>query len=143
MTVVDAVVARLQTEEGFRATAYKDTVGHTTIGYGFNVDAGITKPAAAALLRAQVEDLEGQIAALPWWAPLPDNFKLVCLDIAFNAGFHGLLGYPHMIAAMIAGDEAGAAAQCTTSDPRLDASRYAPLRAVILSTPPSCSPRSS
>ena len=132
MTVVDDAVARLQTEEGFRATAYKDTVGHTTIGYGFNVDAGISKSAAAALLRAQVEDLEAQISALPWWAALPDNFKLVCLDIAFNAGLHGLLGYPHMIVAMTAGDAKEAGVQCTTSDPRLDASRYAPLRAIIL-----------
>ncbi len=56
MSAIDIAIARLKSEEGFRATKYVDTVGKTTIGYGFNVDAGITHNAAAALLSAQVQD---------------------------------------------------------------------------------------
>jgi len=57
----------------------------------------------------------------------------VFLDIAFNGGLHDLLGYPHMLAAAAKGDWTEAAAQCTEKDPKLDASRYAPLRALLLS----------
>ena len=132
MDIIATALGRLQTEEGFRALPYTDTTGHETIGYGFNVSAGISRTAAQALLQAQIGELAGQLESLPWWTSIPDNCKVACLDIAFNAGLHGLLGFPHMIAAMTAGDMAGAAAQCQVADPQLNASRYAGLRQLIL-----------
>ena len=43
-------VARLQIEEGFRSMPYQDTTGHWTVGFGTNLDAGITRAMAAAWL---------------------------------------------------------------------------------------------
>jgi len=54
MTAIDSVLPRLKTEEGFRMRVYRDTEGHQTIGYGFNVDAGLTQRVASALLQAQL-----------------------------------------------------------------------------------------
>jgi lysozyme len=133
VSAVSTALPRLQTEEGFRAKAYTDIVGHMTIGYGFDVDAGISKNAAAMLLSAQLAELDNALQQYPWYANAGDVRASVFLDIAFNAGLHGLLGYPSMIHYASVGDWVNAAAQCTEKDTKLDASRYAPLRALLLS----------
>jgi lysozyme len=133
MSAVSVAQPRLQTEEGFRAKAYTDTAGHMTIGFGFNVDAGISKNAAAMLLSAQLAELDNALQQYPWYTNAGDVRGSVFLDIAFNAGLHGLLLYPRMIHYASIGDWPNAAAQCTDKDPKLDASRYAPLRALLIS----------
>ena len=100
MTAEDFAVARLMTEEGFRATAYQDTAGETTIGYGFNVNAGISQGAALALLAAQVDELSQALAVYPWFSSLDPMRASVCLDVAFNIGERGLLKFQHMIVAL-------------------------------------------
>jgi lysozyme len=133
VSAVDIAVQRLETEEGFRASAYKDIFGNTTIGYGFNVDAGISRSAAAALLVAQVSEAAQTLASYPWYTGLDDVRASVMLDIAVNAGIDGLLKFPRMIAAAQAQDWPTMASECAVANPELDASRYAPLRQIILS----------
>jgi lysozyme len=133
VSAVTVALPRLKTEEGFRATAYADTAGHTTIGYGFNVDAGISKNSAAMLLGAQLAELDNALQAYSWYTDAGDTRASVFLDMAFNDGLHGLLSYPSMIHFASIGDWVNAAAQCTDRDQKLDASRYAPLRALLLS----------
>jgi lysozyme len=132
MSAVTVALPRLQTEEGFRATAYTDTTGHMSIGFGFNIDAGISKNAASILLGAQLAELDNSLRQFSWYEQAGDNRASVFLDMAFNLGLHGLLAYPRMIAAASVGDWTTAAAQCAVADPVLDASRYAPLRALLL-----------
>lgn len=131
MNSVELVQPRLQSEEGFRARAYRDTQGHVTIGYGFNVDAGISQYAASALLAAQVSELQNSLSAYGWYNALDPVRQSVCLDIAFNGGIDGLLHYPHMIAALAKGDWVTAAAECNVQQPELQ-SRYAKLQQMIL-----------
>jgi lysozyme len=131
MTAVDIALPRLQTEEGFRATAYQDTQGHTTIGYGFNVNAGISKTEAAALLVAQLQERDAMLQQLPWYAGLDPVRQSVCLDIAFNDGLSGLLGFPKMIEALAAGNWPEAAANCHVVEPQL-ATRYSALASILL-----------
>jgi lysozyme len=133
MSAIGVTVPRLQTEEGFRALPYTDTTGHVSIGYGFNVDAGISRTAAAALLSAMLSELDIALQEYPWYVNAGDVRASVFLDIAYNAGLNGLLNFPQMIACAQAGDWVGAAAQCAVANPNLDASRYAPLRALLLS----------
>ena len=109
MSDVDLAVTRLQTEEGFRGTAYRDIVGKLTIGYGFNVDAGISKFAAGELMRAQVAEIRQQLTAYTWWPEGDDTRCSVFLDLAFNMGVGGLLHFPHMLACAEAKDWPGAA----------------------------------
>lgn len=131
MNAVDLALPRLKTEEGFRATKYTDTQGHLTIGFGFNVDAGISSFAAGALLGAQATERHQALMGLGWYAALDPVRQSVCLDIAFNSGTHGLLNFPHMIAALAKGDWAGAAAECKVTNPEL-AGRYAALAQLLL-----------
>jgi lysozyme len=131
VNAVDLALPRLKTEEGFRATKYTDTRGHLTIGYGFDVDAGISQYAASALLTAQATERHESLAVYAWYAGLDPVRQSVCLDIAFNGGLHGLLEFPHMIAALAKGDWVTAAAECKVTNPEL-AGRYAALAQLLL-----------
>lgn len=131
MNAVDLALPRLKTEEGFRATKYTDTRGHTTIGYGFDVDAGISQFAAAALLTAQATERHESLTSYSWYASLDPVRQSVCLDIAFNDGLHGLLNFPHLIAALSRQDWPSAATECRVTNPEL-ATRYAALAQLLL-----------
>lgn len=131
MSAIDSVLPRLKTEEGFRSRVYRDTEGHQTIGYGFNVDAGVTPRAAAALLQAQLEELHETLSTYPWYAGLDPARQGVCLDIAFNDGLHGLLAFPHMISALAKQDLQTASAECRVTNPEL-AGRYDVLAHILL-----------
>lgn len=128
VTAVDLALPRLKIEEGFRAHPYKDTQNHLTVGYGCNLDEGITPYAGAALLTAQAEERHARLMKLPWYAVLDEVRQSVCLDIDFNAG---LLSFPHMIAALSKQDWAVAAAECGVTNPEL-ASRYTRLAQLLL-----------
>ena len=115
MTAVDLALPRLKTEEGFRAAVYRDTQGHQTIGYGFNLDAGISKVAAESLLIAQAQERHDALLKFPWYAALDPVRQSVCLDVAFNNGLHGLLEFVHMLSALAKQDWEGAAAELLNS----------------------------
>jgi hypothetical protein len=117
-------------DEGYRTLPYKDTRGHTTVAFGYNIDAGISKYAATALLTAQVSELDTTLAGFPWYATANDVRKSVFLEIAFSAGVHGLLNFPHMLSAAATGDWEVAAAQCQVKEPEL-AGRYAALAQLL------------
>jgi lysozyme len=131
MSAVDLALLRLKTEEGFRATKYTDTQGRLSIGYGFNVDAGISLLAASALLQAQIVERQNQLLTYPWYSNLDPVRQSVCLDIAFNDGLNGLLHFPRMIAALARGDWADAATECKVTNPEL-AGRYSVLAQLLL-----------
>ncbi len=132
MTAIDSALPRLKTEEGFRARAYRDTEGHMTIGYGWNIDAGITPKAAEALLQAQLQELHETLMAYSWYANLDPVRQGVCLDIAFNDGLHGLVtGFPRMIAALSCGDWLIAQSECHVQNPELQ-ERYDALAKILL-----------
>jgi hypothetical protein len=137
----ELTVARLCTEEGIKQLPYDDATdapvaaprGNLSWGIGFNLMKCGSRGLFEAMLRYLVGVLEADLVQLPWYLNLPDAVQSVCQDIAFNGGVKDLLGYPKMIAAFEAGDMNAAAAQCTEKDPHLDATRYAPLRAIIRS----------
>ena len=131
MSAVDLALPRLQLEEGFRALPYKDTQGHLTVGYGCNLDAGLSRTAASALLGAQAGETHQSLLKFDWYATLDDVRQSACLDIAFNEGIGGLLHFPHMISALAAHDWETAANECKVQDPLL-ANRYAALAQILL-----------
>jgi lysozyme len=53
---MDKLIAEIKRHEGFRPMAYRDTEGFLTIGYGLNLDAGISEPLASHILEWQVND---------------------------------------------------------------------------------------
>lgn len=100
MSAIDLAIARLKTDEGFRATAYRDSMGKLTVGYGFNVDAGITQKGAAALLSAQTEEIADSLKSYWWSSGLDDARLSVVIELAFNLGTHGLLHFVTMLTAL-------------------------------------------
>ncbi len=135
----ELTIARLLGEEGFRVLPYDDKtgqsvkapIGNLSWGIGFNLMQCGSKGLFEAMLRYLVGVIETQLVTLTWYSTLPDSVQSVCQDIAFNGGIHDLMNYPHMIAAFAHRDFVTAANECTVADPKLDASRYAPLRAII------------
>lgn len=105
--------------------------GNLSWGIGFNLMKCGSPGLFACMLRYLLGVIEEDLVQLPWYLNLPDSVQSVCQDIAYNGGVKDLLGYPKMIAAFEAGDLNAAADQCTEKDPKIDASRYAPLRAII------------
>ena len=134
---VALAVTRLQTEEGFRSLPYRDIYGNETVGYGCNLAAGISRKAALALLSAQTQEIDQALQTYTWYSPVDAVRQSVFIDVAVNEGLHGLLRFPRMLAAIPAaiatGDWNTVAVECAVEDPRLDISRYAPLRAILLS----------
>lgn len=112
----DALVERLKEEEGFRATPYRDPRGFLTVGYGTNLEAGITRRQAEDLLRDALVDLEDELITYPWFMSLPDARQMVILDMAYNMGVGGVLTFQHMIEALQAGNWNAAAQHMLNSE---------------------------
>ncbi len=93
-------VARLQTEEGFRSVPYQDTTGHWTVGFGTNLDAGITRPMGAAWMLETLAENRDQLEKLAWFNALVAPVQDIIEDMTYNMGLDGMLGFDQMIAAL-------------------------------------------
>jgi lysozyme len=102
MTIVD----QLKRDEGLRLTAYKDSLGKTTIGYGRCLETeGITRDEAEYLLHNDVLRVCAALdAALPWMRNLDDARRAVLQNMGFNMGLAGLLGFRNTLALIQAGE---------------------------------------
>jgi hypothetical protein len=142
LTRIDIFCARLQSEEGQKFFAYDDRtglqvrapVGKITWGRGYNLEQCGSKELFDTMDRVLVTQIDRQLQPFDWYHIGTESQLSVPLDVAFNGGVHGLLNYPHMLAAWLKKDWVEAAAQCAVKDELLDKSRYAPLRQLILKT---------
>jgi len=89
---LDKLAATLRVAEGCRLTAYRDSVGVITIGYGHNLEAHPIPQALADQwldedILAAKRDLEG---AMPWVMALDEVRQRALLELCFNLGINGL-----------------------------------------------------
>ena len=86
---------QLRRDEGLQLFPYLDTVGKTTIGIGRNLtDKGITAEEAEMLLGNDVEAIQNALGAkLPWFRGLSDARQGALINVGFNVGVVGLLGF--------------------------------------------------
>lgn len=103
--LMNAMVADLRRDEGERLKPYRDTVGKLTIGVGRNLDdVGITPEESAYLLSNDINKVLRQLdEKLPWWRGLCFNRQRVLVNMSFNLGINGLLGFKNTLAAVQAG----------------------------------------
>lgn len=141
MNEIDIVVKRLPIEEGVRKLAYDDSTGrqvtckprgNLTIGIGHNLEIGLDDDDISWFLRKDLQKIVAPLSQYEWYKKCDPVRRSVLLDMAFNQGVNGLLHYSHMLSAILKNDWETAAAECGVADPKLDASRYAPLRKLML-----------
>jgi lysozyme len=137
MVSLDRVIATLAKHEGFRPTAYTDTRGFLTIGYGTNLDAvgasmqcqaagvsflgcrdgqPITSAAAQVLLqKAARHAMDCATIRVDGFGDMPENVQLAIVDMIYNLGFAGFSEFRNMIKCLEAQDWAGAVRNMRTS----------------------------
>lgn len=98
-------------DEGLRLKPYRCTAGRLTIGVGRNLDdRGISRAEALVLLHNDItEAWGGVLAALPWAASAPEPVQQALVNMAFNLGLKGLLGFTQTLELMRLGRYAEAA----------------------------------
>ena len=120
----EILLAELKRDEGVRLKAYKDTVGKLTIGTGRNLDDvgllaseiargmtlssvkrfGVTMAQNDMMLDNDIDRTEADLdRKLPWWRTLDEVRQRVLVNMAFNLGITGLLGFKNTLALIKAG----------------------------------------
>ena len=103
-----SLIIDLKQEEGFRPHYYKDSRGFLTIGYGYNLDEGMSENVASVILMALVAEKSDELkAALPFWGDLTQSRQEVFIDMAYNMGTAALLQFKNMLACASEGDVDG------------------------------------
>jgi lysozyme len=105
---------QLKRDEGVVRHAYEDSLGFTTIGVGRLIDGrrggGLSPMEIDYLLTNDISEKSAQVLeALPWAKDLTEPRLAVLINMAFQMGIHGLLGFPGMLGAVKAGDYKAAA----------------------------------
>lgn len=91
--------------EGKIDHAYQDSLGFWTIGVGHLIDKRKGGRVSDAIIKALLdEDIQGKIAdldeRLPWWKTLDEVRQKVLIDMCFNLGIGGLLGFKNTLQAI-------------------------------------------
>ena len=106
-TLLERTKEQLVKHEGLRLKPYRCPAGKQTIGYGRNLDdCGISKTEAYVLLENDIQNCEKQLLdEIPdIYNALDDVRKSVLLNMCFNLGIDGLLGFNNTLAFIAAGD---------------------------------------
>lgn len=114
-TFKDSLTSQLRRDEGEVLYAYPDSLGWTTIGVGRLIDkrkgGGITAEESAYLLNNDIDKRHAELLRRAPWMALLDHARLgVMLNMAFQLGVDGLLGFKNTLAMVRSGDYLGAAA---------------------------------
>lgn len=111
--------AQLLKFEGCKLHPYWCPTGRLTIGIGRLLEppGGITREEAIILLRNDIRRLEAACAKRfqPWWQRLAEPRQRALLDLGFNCGFSGLLGFSKMLRAVSEGRFTEAAQEMRSS----------------------------
>jgi lysozyme len=102
-------VEQLKRHEGLVLHSYTDSLGFHTIGYGRLIDkrrgGGITREEAEYLLMNDVKKCVRQLeSSVSFFSTLPELQKRALVNMCFQLGIHGLLGFRRMLSALKDGD---------------------------------------
>lgn len=103
---------QLARHEGVRHKVYKDTVGKLTIGIGRNLtDVGLSHAEIDLLFDNDIERTIAGVRQVPAfiWLEGDDVRQRVLINMAFNLGLGGLLGFKETLLAIERGDYGAAA----------------------------------
>jgi lysozyme len=108
------LIKQLRRDEGEVLTGYQDHLGFLTIGVGRLIDkrkgGGITPEESAYLLDNDIDKREADLLRRAPWMALLDPVRFgVMMNMAFQMGVDGLLGFKNTLAMVRDGDYATAA----------------------------------
>ena len=101
MSEGEDLIARIKEDEGFRSQPYRDSRGFLTIGFGLNLDFGITEEEASLLLEHRLEKIRAELKHR--WHPateLPRPVVDALVEAAYQLGVEGLLRFHRMLRAL-------------------------------------------
>ena len=108
---------QIKRDEGFRSLPYKCTAGCLTIGYGTNLDAGLSEKEAEYLLQSRLNDsCDELLTALPWVNDTHAECQRVLSNMTYQMGLTRLLKFKKTLAAMEAGNWQEAKAEMLDSN---------------------------
>ncbi len=105
--LMDRIKEQLVRHEGLRLKPYRCTAGKLTIGIGRNLDdRGISQKEAYTMLERDIQDCEQWlIDKIPEiYNKLDEVRQSVLLNMCFNLGIKGLLGFNNTLAFITSGD---------------------------------------
>jgi lysozyme len=111
------LTADISQAEGLRLLPYTDTTGHISIGYGCNLDAGITETEASYLRDNRIQAAIAMAEAQAWWPMVSpsDARSRAFVEILFNLGLGRFNGFTKALAAAMASDWPACSAELLNS----------------------------
>lgn len=113
------LINTIVSHEGYRQFAYNDTKGLATVGIGRCIDKsrgkGILMNEAMYLLQNDIDECKTKLQSLPWYIILSPIRQGAIIELVFNLGFSGLMGFKKMINAMSKSDYKDAAKELLDS----------------------------
>lgn len=118
--MIAELTEQLKKDEGFSRSVYQDSLGYWTIGYGRLVDkrmgGGITEEEAEYLLNNDILSRLASLSnAMPWFNNLNDARKGALVNMSFQLGVEGLLGFKKTLGLLKVGKYADAAEEMLRS----------------------------
>lgn len=99
------LIASLREHEGFSATPYRCPAGYLTIGYGTNLDAGITYAQAEALVAEHLKvDMAWLVEHYPWVQDVSPQRQRALVEMLYQLGARGFASFKRTLAAAAEGD---------------------------------------
>lgn len=108
---IKALKKWIKGDEGFRTHPYFDSLNHVTIGWGRNLENGISEDEAQLMFDNDFRRTLHELSHEGWFIIAPLNVQDALINMNFNLGITKLLEFHHMIDALTKKDYK-LAAQC-------------------------------
>jgi lysozyme len=103
--VMSTLEAEIANDEGFRENVYRCTAGKLTIGYGYNLTAGMPQDEALILMRYRLSKIDYELQRrFKWYNDATDEQKRALINMAYQMGVPGLSRFSKMLSACAADD---------------------------------------
>ena len=98
--MIDSTSKLIRRHEGLRLTPYEDSRGILTIGFGRNLERGISEEEATQLFERDLREARVAARQYKWFKRLSRPRQAVVVDMHFQLGARGFSGFVKTIAAL-------------------------------------------
>src|SRR6185503_15017237 len=101
---IEKLKQEIEKHEGSEQFAYTDSLGYISAGIGRCLDRrkgkGLTREEQLYLLSNDIDSCRAELDPFVWYQQLDDVRKCVMIELCFNMGIRGVLGFRKMIEAL-------------------------------------------